>query len=117
MRSRKCQTLQKSSPCVNAVSATRMILSPLRLKTNTPGIGAAIPAIPHIFRKIRALVRDHGELPAATGGEAVLPLGRVRRRHHEGGAIAQMLEDSIEAVGPHRAVRAASAHIVNDEQR
>jgi hypothetical protein len=28
-----------------------------------------------------------------------------------------VLEDSIEAVGPHSAVRAAGAHIVNEEQR
>jgi hypothetical protein len=37
MRSKKCQTLQKSSPGANEVSATRMSFAPWRLNTETPG--------------------------------------------------------------------------------
>src|ERR1700736_3411911 len=53
---------------------------------------AAIRAISHIFRKRRSLVGDHGKLPAATGGETLLPLECVRRRHYKSRAIAQVLE-------------------------
>ena len=38
-RSKKCQTVQKSSPGENEVSDTRTILPSLRLNTETPGSG------------------------------------------------------------------------------
>jgi hypothetical protein len=59
----------------------------------------------------------HGKLPATIGGETLLPLGCVRRRHYKSRAIAQVLEHTIEAIGPHRAMRASGAHVVDDEKR
>src|SRR6202022_2446783 len=84
----------------------------LALEDRNARRSAAIRAIAHIFRKRRSLVRDHGKLPATTVGETLLPLGRVRYKSR---AIAQVLEHTIEAVGPHRAMRAGDAHIVDDE--
>ena len=37
-RSKKCQSVQKSSPGLKPVSETRAMVPPSRLKTETPGI-------------------------------------------------------------------------------
>ena len=70
----------------------------------------------HLGGEGRACRRVDGEAPAASARELLLCGWAVGRDEREGGAVLQMVGDTVEIVGPHRAVGAAGAHVVDQDQ-
>src|SRR5581483_1607478 len=89
----------------------------LALEHRDAGQISVLAAVTHVLGEIRALVGHHGESPTATLGEFHLRVGRIRRGDHESGPTPQMVVGSVETVRPERAISAALAHVVHDEQR
>ena len=70
----------------------------------------------HLGGEGRACRRVDGEAPAASARELLLCRWAVGRDEREGGTVLQMVGDTVEIVGPHRAVGAAGAHVVDQDQ-
>ncbi len=68
----------------------------------------------HALDEIRALPGNHGELPAALGGETFLRAGRVVGDDGESRAVGQVEIDAIETIGPKGAIRAMPAHVMDE---
>ena len=98
-----------------------MLPSSLLAEDRDPGLvagheTAARALKAHLGGEGRACRRVDGEAPAASARELLLCRWAVGRDERERRAVLQMVGDTVEIVGPHRAVGAAGAHVVDQDQ-